>query len=56
MLMMLLFVFGATNLLWIAALSIFVLIEKLTPSGHFARWSGITMLAAGLILLAGHTF
>jgi predicted metal-binding membrane protein len=57
MLMVLLFVFGVMNLIWIAALSIFVLIEKLIPGGRLiARWSGITMLAAGLILVADHTF
>jgi predicted metal-binding membrane protein len=56
MLMVLLFVFGVMNLLWIAALSIFVLIEKLIPNGRLnARWSGIAMLAAGVILVADHT-
>jgi predicted metal-binding membrane protein len=54
MLMGLLFVFGAMNLLWIAALSGLVLLEKLAPFGHaIARVSGIAMLA-GAIALAVH--
>ena len=36
-LMALLFVFGVMNLLWIAALAIFVLLEKILPRGD---WSG----------------
>jgi predicted metal-binding membrane protein len=52
MLMVLLFVFGVMNLLWIAALSAFVLLEKLVPGGRLlARGSGIAMIAAGLTLL-----
>jgi predicted metal-binding membrane protein len=54
MLMGLLFVFGAMNLIWVAALSILVLLEKLAPFGHaIARVSGIAMLA-GAIALAIH--
>ena len=53
-LMGLLFVFGAMNLIWVAALSILVLLEKLAPFGHtIARVSGIAMLA-GAIVLAVH--
>jgi predicted metal-binding membrane protein len=53
-LMGLLFVFGVMNLLWVAALSGLVLLEKLAPSGGLiARASGILMLA-GAIALAAH--
>ena len=54
MLMGLLFVFGAMNLIWVAALSVLVLLEKLAPFGHtIARISGVVMLA-GAIALAVH--
>jgi predicted metal-binding membrane protein len=52
MLMLLLFVFGVMNLLWVAALSAFVIIEKLLPAGQLvARGTGAAMIAAGLLLL-----
>ncbi len=47
-LMLLLFVGGVMNLLWVAALAAFVLIEKLTPFGQFAaRAAGIVLLLVG---------
>jgi predicted metal-binding membrane protein len=50
-LMALLFVGGAMNLLWIAGLSIVVLIEKLLPAGlWFGRALGLALLAAGACL------
>jgi predicted metal-binding membrane protein len=52
MLMALLFVFGVMNLAWVAALSVFVILEKSLPGGRLlARLSGIAMLAGGLALL-----
>jgi predicted metal-binding membrane protein len=49
--MTLLFAGGLMNVLWIAALALFVLVEKTTPSGGlFGRVAGI-----GLILLGGAT-
>ena len=52
MLMLLLFVFGVMNLIWVAALSLFVLLEKSLPAGRFiARASGLAMLAGGLAML-----
>jgi predicted metal-binding membrane protein len=46
LLMALLFVLGVMNLLWIAVLTILVLLEKVVPSGRrWSRWTG-----AGLIL------
>ena len=51
-LMALLFVFGVMNLLWIAALAIFVLLEKVLPRGDWVgRVSGALMIAAGLWLM-----
>jgi predicted metal-binding membrane protein len=51
-LMALLFVGGVMNVLWIAVIMIFVLLEKLVPAGRLiSRVSGIGFLAAGLWLL-----
>lgn len=54
LLMTLLFVGGVMNLVWIAALSLFVLVEKLSPVGPaVGRWSGALLLlwaAATLIV------
>lgn len=53
-LMLLLFVFGVMNLLWIAALAIAVLIEKAVPGGPvLARIAGGAMAAAGVLMIAG---
>jgi predicted metal-binding membrane protein len=50
-LMLLLFVGGVMNLLWIAFLAAFVLIEKLLPFGvHFGRIGGAIMIIAGVVL------
>ncbi|HKE93153.1 MAG TPA: DUF2182 domain-containing protein [Povalibacter sp.] len=47
-LMALLFVVGVMNVLWIAALALLVLLEKLTPWGRWlARITGIVCIAAG---------
>ena len=51
-LMALLFVGGVMNVLWIALLSLLVLLEKLTPVGRWiARAAGIACVAAGAWLL-----
>jgi len=51
-LMALLFVGGVMNLVWIAGLALFVLIEKLAPNGYgFGRVSGLLMITAGGYLL-----
>jgi predicted metal-binding membrane protein len=51
MLMALLFVLGVMNLLWVAAISVFVLLEKVTPYGRaIARVTGVAMLASGIAL------
>lgn len=50
--MLLLFVGGVMNLLWIAALAVLVLAEKVLPRGPFiARASGAAMLVAGSWLI-----
>jgi predicted metal-binding membrane protein len=52
-LMALLFVGGVMNLLWIAAISAFVLIEKIVPAGRLiSRIAGIGFVAAGAWLVA----
>jgi predicted metal-binding membrane protein len=51
-LMTLLFVGGVMNVLWIAALTILVLLEKTIPARHLIpRLSGTAMIAAGIWLL-----
>jgi len=51
MLMALLFAVGVMNLAWVAALSAFVLLEKLTPYPRaIARSTGAVMIACGLLL------
>ena len=53
-LMTLLFVGGIMNVLWIAALTIFVLAEKVVPAGRsLARAAGIGFAAFGVWVLAG---
>ena len=55
LLMALLFVLGVMNLLWIAALTLYVLAEKIVPAGHLlGRIAGLFLIAWGgwLISLA----
>jgi predicted metal-binding membrane protein len=53
-LMLLLFVGGVMNLWVIAALTSFVLIEKLAPFGvHSARLAGVALIALGLWMFVG---
>jgi predicted metal-binding membrane protein len=50
--MALLFVGGVMNVLWIALLTLLVLLEKVTPVGRWiARAAGIACVAAGAWLL-----
>lgn len=52
MLMALLFVGGVMNVLWIAAITAFVLLEKLVPAGRIlSRIAGAGSLAAGVWLI-----
>ena len=51
-LMLLLFFGGVMNLSWIAAITIFVLLEKLAPFGaQGGRLSGALLVAAGIWML-----
>ena len=52
-LMALLFVGGIMNVLWIAGLTILIVMEKVAPTGSLIpRLAGALMVAAGLLLLA----
>ncbi|CCE06079.1 conserved membrane hypothetical protein [Bradyrhizobium sp. STM 3843] len=52
-LMALLFVVGVMNVLWIALLTLLVLLEKVAPAGRWiARIAGVASVAAGALLLA----
>ena len=54
-LMLLLFVGGVMNLLWIAAIAIFVLIEKVAPFGAATgRVTGILLILSGAAFIAQH--
>ena len=53
-LMCVLFVVGVMNLLWVAALTGFVLIEKIGPAGvGIARIAGAAMIMVGILFVAG---
>ena len=53
-LMALLFAGGIMNLVWIAGLAVFVLIEKVAPKGELvARIAGVAMVVIGLLAAAG---
>ena len=52
-LMALLFVAGVMNLLWIAAIAAFVLIEKIAPNGEWvSRIAGLFLIVLGMWILA----
>jgi predicted metal-binding membrane protein len=52
-LMALLFVGGVMNLLWVAAIMVFVLLEKVAPYGDvIGRIAGAALLVAGTLLIA----
>jgi predicted metal-binding membrane protein len=54
--MFLLFIGGVMNILWIAAIAVFVLIEKITPLGvHAGRAAGVAMIVLGVLALARFT-
>jgi predicted metal-binding membrane protein len=53
-LMCVLFVVGVMNLAWVAALTVFVLLEKIGPAGVIvSRIAGAVMIAAGVLFIAG---
>ena len=50
--MALLFVGGLMNLLWVAGIAAFVLVEKLAPAGHWiGRAAGLLLIAWGAVAL-----
>ncbi|MFH0343344.1 MAG: DUF2182 domain-containing protein [Chromatiales bacterium] len=50
-LMALLFVAGVMNLLWVAAIAVLVLVEKIAPRGDLiARFAGAALIVAGIAL------
>ena len=52
-LMALLFVAGVMNLLWVAAITAFVLVEKMVPRGDLVgRVAGGALILAGIVLLS----
>jgi predicted metal-binding membrane protein len=51
-LMGLLFVAGVMNLTWVAAITVFVLLEKVAPGGRLiGRVAGVALVLAGVVLL-----
>jgi predicted metal-binding membrane protein len=53
MLMLLLFVGGIMNFIWIAGIALFVLVEKLVPAGHWiGKAAGVVMVVWGGLVLA----
>jgi predicted metal-binding membrane protein len=51
-LMALLFVAGVMNLLWVAAIAGFILLEKMAPAGkRMGQAAGVLMIAGGVVLL-----
>jgi len=53
-LMALLFVAGVMNLLWVAAITILVLVERIAPRGDvIGRAAGVLFIVAGLVLAGG---
>jgi len=54
LLMALLFIGGVMNLVWVAAIAVFVLIEKVLPAGQWvARASGVAMIAVAVSMILG---
>lgn len=54
-LMLLLFVGGVMNLLWISGLAVFILLEKLAPFGHWmGKLAGAALVAWGAGILFGY--
>ncbi|MGH7325078.1 MAG: DUF2182 domain-containing protein [Candidatus Rokuibacteriota bacterium] len=52
-LMALLFVAGVMNLLWVVAIAVAVLVEKVVPRGDLVgRLAGVALVAAGVLLVA----
>jgi len=49
LLMLLLFITGVMNLLWVALIALFVLIEKVAPRGIWiSRFTGVILVVIGI--------
>jgi len=54
LLMMLLFAVGIMNLVWVAGIAIYVLLEKLLPLSHrLSQLTGVVVIAWGVLVLVG---
>jgi len=54
LLMMLLFAVGIMNLVWVAGIAIYVLLEKLLPLSHrLSQLTGVVAIAWGVLVLVG---
>jgi predicted metal-binding membrane protein len=55
--MALLFVGGIMNVVWIAGIAVFILAEKVIPSGRIlSRIAGVMLTAAGIwLIVEGHS-
>ena len=54
LMMLLLFVGGVMNIAWIAGIALFVLVEKLSPAGHWiGKAAGVALILWGGAVLAG---
>jgi predicted metal-binding membrane protein len=52
--MVLLFVAGVMNLLWVATITMFVLVERVAPGGDvIGRATGVVLILAGLAVGGG---
>lgn len=52
LLMALLFVLGVMNLLWMAFITVFVLVEKIVPAGdRIGRYAGVLFIIWGIWML-----
>jgi predicted metal-binding membrane protein len=57
LLMSLLFVTGVMNLLWMAIITVFVLLEKIVPAGYWvSRIAGLLLIAWGIWMAGGAFF
>jgi hypothetical protein len=51
-LMCVLFAVGVMNLVWVAALTVFILLEKAGPRALVARFAGAALMALGIVMIA----
>jgi predicted metal-binding membrane protein len=49
--MALLFVTGVMNLLWVGLITVFVLVEKMTPTVWLSRGTGLVLAGLGVVVM-----